>query len=192
MKFMQRVWGSEDLRFALQLNGALAELGWGGWKLVALPLVLKNTVKPEILENDGKAVLEFLARVKRARKISAGEVDLVWRTRVEKCALERLGSIKERLGGGVASEVDDILTLSSLFSDGITTVLIDLVDSGLNTHPQTTTAWVLGMALSALSRRDKKEWAGKVDITKWAKLAVERWASNAEVLDAIVELSGEV
>lgn len=197
MKFLQRAWGSEDhFGFALQLNGALAELGWGGWKLVALPLVLKNTVKPEVLEAHGQRVLQFLARVKKAKRVSAGEADLVWRTRVEKCALERLGSVKERLGGDAAgeaaSEVDDILALSSFFSDAITTVLIDLIDSALNTDPQISTAWVLGIALSTLSRREKKEWAGRVDITKWAKLAVERWSSNTEVLEAIVELSGEV
>lgn len=192
MKFLQRVWGSEDFRFAMQLNGALAELGWGGWKLVALPLVLKNSVKPEVLEKHGGRVLEFLARVKKAKKISPGEVDLVWRTRVEKCALERLGSVKERLGSDVASEVDDILTLSSFFSDAITTVLVDLIDCGLSADPQTSTVWVLGIALSALSRREKKEWAGKVDMNKWAKLAVERWAGEAEVLEAVVGLSGQV
>jgi hypothetical protein len=52
--------------------------------------------------------------------------------------------------------------------------------------------WMLGLALSALSRREKKEWAGKVDITKWTKLAAERWASNAEVLEAVVDISREV
>lgn len=96
-KFLQRSWTTsiegEDrttLHFALKLNGCLAELGWGGWKLVALPLLLKNTVSQGVLEQDPRRVLEFLASLKKANRLNTAETDLVWRDKLEKWTLVRL------------------------------------------------------------------------------------------------------
>lgn len=97
LKFLQRAWNTSGdstdtatLNFALKLNGILADLGWGGWKLVALPLLLKMTVSPVVLEQEPRKVLEFLAALKRAKKLNAGETDLVWREKIERWTLTRL------------------------------------------------------------------------------------------------------
>ncbi|RXW23686.1 hypothetical protein EST38_g2153 [Candolleomyces aberdarensis] len=203
MKFLQRAWGlierpSQDadddvcVEFALRLNGSLAELGWGGWKLIALPLVLKMSIKPNLLEKHTTKLFAFLAVLRKSKKISSNEVDLVWRTKVEKCALERLNLLKEQRGVDVAIEVTDILTLSSFFSETITSVLIDILDSGLGKQVEAeiqSSAWILGTALETLSRRDKSEWSSRANVRRWANLILERWTSSAEMLDAIVTLS---
>jgi U3 small nucleolar RNA-associated protein 20 len=97
-KYLQRAWGvhtdtpdeSISLQFALKVNGCLAELGWGGWKLVGLPLALKMCVLPRVLEGEPRMVLGLLAALRRGKKLSPGDTDLVWRTKVEKWALGRL------------------------------------------------------------------------------------------------------
>ncbi|KAF9461848.1 hypothetical protein BDZ94DRAFT_790553 [Collybia nuda] len=98
-KLLQRSWASPDtLRFALKLNGCLADLGWGGWKLIALPLILKLTISPSVLEKEPRAVLRFLASLRRAKRLSSGETDLVWRERLEKWTLERLKTWNKESG----------------------------------------------------------------------------------------------
>ncbi|KAF6761034.1 hypothetical protein DFP72DRAFT_1002832 [Ephemerocybe angulata] len=199
MKFLQRTWSlasGDDFHwtFVIQLNGALAELGWGGWKLVALPLLLKNTVKEGVAMKEG--TFSFLARVRRGKKLSVEQTDLVWRTRVEKAARERLGEV-EKLGGA-AAEVNDILTLSPFFSPTITPVIISLIDTFLINSPPApaptnpAASWILGTALDALSNRNKEEWAQKVDARKWASLVLERWGQSSELLEAMVQLAQEL
>ncbi|KAJ2918304.1 hypothetical protein MD484_g2111, partial [Candolleomyces efflorescens] len=204
MKFLQRAWGFVErpprddgddfcLEFALRLNGSLAELGWGGWKLVALPLVLKMSVKPNLLEKQTTKLFTFLAVLRKSKKISSGEVDLVWRTKVEKCALDRLGVLKEQSGVDVATEINDILTLSSFFSGALTSILVEILDSNLGkqveVEVQSSFAWVLGAALETLSKRDQSEWSSKADVRKWANLVLQRWTSSPEMLEATVALS---
>ncbi|KAJ7582352.1 hypothetical protein C8J56DRAFT_792691, partial [Mycena floridula] len=40
-KLLEQSW--TDTRFVIQLHGTLAELGWGGWKMITLPMLLKKT-----------------------------------------------------------------------------------------------------------------------------------------------------
>lgn len=91
------------LLFALQLSGCLAEAGWGGWKLVAQPLVLRMTVAPEVLEAQPRKVLSLLAALKRAKMLGNGEADIVWRERLEKWALGRLKLWEQGEGGEAVS-----------------------------------------------------------------------------------------
>jgi len=83
-KFLERSW--EHPVFAIRVHGALAELGWGGWKLIALPTVLKMT--PQLLETEPRRTIGLLAALHRERKL--GEVDLVWRLKVETWVTSRL------------------------------------------------------------------------------------------------------
>jgi len=122
LKFLQRTWDvstsstlmSDDgpntrrsqLHFALKLNGCLADSGWGGWRMVAIPLLSKSVVKPDILEKEPKLLLDFLAKLKRGKNINPAEMDVVWRTRIEACALARLASWKEK------GTVDSVSTLN--------------------------------------------------------------------------------
>lgn len=113
-KVLERTWsilsteGVEDddaWAFSLRLNGTLAELGWGGWKMVGLPMLLKATSKGSsyLQTSDGmndeqkrgriRLFFSFLATLRRHKKISAGEVDMVWRNRLETLAVSRLRSL---------------------------------------------------------------------------------------------------
>jgi U3 small nucleolar RNA-associated protein 20 len=91
-----------------------------------------------------------------------------------------------------ATEVNDIFALSSFFSEAVTSILIDILDSNLGKQGEVdiqSSSWVLGAALETLSKRDQSEWSSKADVRKWANLVLERWTSSAEMLEAIVTLS---
>ena len=92
--------------FSLKFNGCLASSNWGGWKLVALPLLYRSALKPEV---DSKVLLDFLARLKRTGKVGDSgekekEVEGMWK-KVEGYAVGRLTVLKEECG----REMDDSL-----------------------------------------------------------------------------------
>lgn len=74
---------------ALALCGALAELNWGGWKLLALPLVLKHT--GTLLKTMPGKTLALLASLERGGRLEKGAVDVVWKTRLEGWVEEPFG-----------------------------------------------------------------------------------------------------
>ena len=120
---MQRSWGlnrqdgdEDPLLFALKFNGCLAELEWGGWKLVALPLLLKSTVKSDLIEKRPRRLIGFLAALKTAKKLITGETDAVWRARIEKCALDRLRAWKKQDDDSVGFCQFTCHLLSSIFT----------------------------------------------------------------------------
>lgn len=112
LKFLQRTWrwnsgtAEEELMspqelkvlvtFTLKFNGCLAASNWGGWKLVALPLLYRSVLKPDV---DSKVLLEFLARLKRVGKIGVEKekAEGVWK-KVEEYAVVRLTALKEKCG----------------------------------------------------------------------------------------------
>ena len=125
LKFLQRTWrwnsattehepmslreSAGIVTFALKFNGCLASSNWGGWKLVALPLLYRSVLKPDM---DSKVLLHFLARVKRLGKVGGGgekekEAEGMWK-KVEGCAVGRLTVLKEKCG----REMDDSLVSS--------------------------------------------------------------------------------
>ncbi|KDQ28426.1 hypothetical protein PLEOSDRAFT_1077268 [Pleurotus ostreatus PC15] len=74
-KLLESSWS--DPAYAIKLHGALADLGWGGWKSLALPNVLKQT--PNLLQNDPHNTIHLLSVLHRDKRL--GEVDLVWKQR---------------------------------------------------------------------------------------------------------------
>lgn len=74
---------------ALELCGALAELGWGGWRLLALPSVLKWT--GELLGSMPGRMLELLAALEEGGRLEKDVVDVVWRKRVMDWVERRFG-----------------------------------------------------------------------------------------------------
>lgn len=74
-KLLESSW--TDPAYAIKLHGALADLGWGGWKSLALPNVLKQT--PNLLQNDPHNAIHLLSVLHRDKRL--GEVDLVWKQR---------------------------------------------------------------------------------------------------------------
>lgn len=93
--------------FTLKFNGCLASSNWDGWKLIALPLLYRSVLKPEI---DPKVLLAFLARLRRVGKVGGSgdekekgkEAESVWE-KVEEYAIARMTASKEKYG----REMDD-------------------------------------------------------------------------------------
>ena len=97
---------AELVTFTLKFNGCLASSNWGGWKLVALPLLYRSILKPEV---DSKVLLDFLARLKRVGKVGGSgekekEAEGMWK-KVEGYAVARLKALKVKCG----REMDDSL-----------------------------------------------------------------------------------
>lgn len=91
-----------QVTFTLKFNGCLASSNWGGWKLIALPLLYRSVFK---LDVDSGVLLNFLARLRRVGKIGGSivekekekEAEGVWK-KVEEYAVARLMALKEKCG----------------------------------------------------------------------------------------------
>jgi U3 small nucleolar RNA-associated protein 20 len=109
--------------FGLMLCGVLAELGWGGWKLVGLPALLKAT--PSLLQAEPTLTLRLLASLQHSGKL--GEVDIVWKRSVDSWIQTHLSSWE------ISDEsVDDLYNITSLHIRrllGIFPLLIELSNS---------------------------------------------------------------
>lgn len=94
---MEHVWSSAankeplQTKFVLELYGVLVEMGWGGWKMIALPTLLKRSVA--LLDGDALGTLRLLAKVKEEGKL--GDVDLVWKRGLETWLVKALQSWDE-------------------------------------------------------------------------------------------------
>jgi hypothetical protein len=116
LKFLQHLWNDfaptqpqpqpqtqTRLAFTLKFHLCLAEAGWGGWKLIAAPVLFRATVKPEVglVQGDGqRRLVGFLAALMRADKLgNVAELELGWKRKVE-------AVVNERLGGGKWKEGD--------------------------------------------------------------------------------------
>ncbi|EEB96387.1 hypothetical protein MPER_04489 [Moniliophthora perniciosa FA553] len=72
---LARLWDNDDMvKFTLQLHGILADLSWGGWKMIALPVLMRKT--PKFIEGRGREIIRPLAFISRSGKISLTDVDL--------------------------------------------------------------------------------------------------------------------
>ena len=119
LKFLQRTWRwnsatakheesmspqelAISMTFTLKFNGCLASSNWGGWRLVALPLLYRSILKPDM---DSKVLLNFLARLRRVGKVGGSgggkekekEAEGVWK-KLEEYAFARLAALKEKCG----------------------------------------------------------------------------------------------
>ncbi|KAF8161520.1 armadillo-type protein [Crassisporium funariophilum] len=98
------------------------------------------------------------------------------------------------------AELEDILTLSPLFSGGICSPLIELINSTIdstvlleaNTTPttiQANSARVLGACMQALAKRDKIEWGGKLPLAAWSIKGIGHWSWSSDVLGGLFVLA---
>ncbi|KAF8641440.1 hypothetical protein AX16_009953 [Volvariella volvacea WC 439] len=225
VKFLERVWSlaTEDVTraasltdsnanadtgnghawvFALRLSGSLAELGWGGWKVVGVPLTIKATNRATNGDWSSQAgkkrralLLGYLASMKRLKRIGASETDMVWRKRIESLAAGRLdeiaasltpeGSIasedgpKTWLDDETAAEANNIFELSPFFTPAFSAVLARTIDTILQAvadHPSITqdrnVAWLVGACMKALGKR------GLQGIGDNAESDINRWVKE--------------
>ncbi|KAG1734522.1 armadillo-type protein [Suillus lakei] len=175
--------------FGLMLCGVLAELGWGGWKLVGLPTLLKAT--PSLLQAEPSLTLRLLASLQRSGKL--GEVDIVWKRSVDSWIQTHLSSWE------ISDEsVDDLYNIMSLsvFVDSLAPLLVPIIERALNTSTpeanwQTShanAAWVIGTCMQALSRCKSASWETQVDLSAWTTEIVEHWSWSDKVLVGLVSL----
>ncbi|KAG2749045.1 hypothetical protein P692DRAFT_201805432 [Suillus brevipes Sb2] len=151
--------------FGLMLCGVLAELGWGGWKLVRLSALLKTT--PGLLQAEPTLTLRLL----RFRNIPGSWVNL---------------EISDE-------SVDDLydLTSPSTFADSLAPLLVPIIERALNTWTpeanwrasHANAAWVIGTCMQALSRCKSASWETQVDLPTWTTEIVEHWSWSAKSID---------
>ncbi|KAG2752966.1 hypothetical protein P692DRAFT_201706512, partial [Suillus brevipes Sb2] len=175
--------------FGLMLCGVLAELGWGGWKLVGLPALLKAT--PSLLQAEPTLTLRLLASLQHSGKL--GEVDIVWKRSVDSWIQTHLSSWE------ISDEsVDDLYNITSLstFADSLAPLLVPIIERALNTSTpeanwrasHANAAWVIGTCMQALSRCKSASWETQVDLPTWTTEIVEHWSWSEKVLIGLVAL----
>lgn len=85
---IEKSW-SGDNGLTLRLHGSLAQIGWGGWKMVALPGLVGRT-GTLLSSDDAKDAIRLFALLTRDGKLSSAQVDMVWKARINKWVCDRL------------------------------------------------------------------------------------------------------
>lgn len=88
-KVLERAWKGDPM-FAILLSGSLSDMDWGGWKLIALPHVLRHT--SPLLQSESpdvsKYALRLLARLSKEGKLESSE--RAWKETVGAWVIQRL------------------------------------------------------------------------------------------------------
>ncbi|TFK68467.1 hypothetical protein BDN72DRAFT_821164 [Pluteus cervinus] len=206
----------ESWVFALRINGALAELGWGGWKALGMPLMLKatgrvayqyqqdkETLYSEPTKQKRRLLISFLASLRRMKKLPTGETDLVWRTRVENLATHRIEWLMKQdlttLNDDMTEEINDLMTLSSLFPASLFALLVEIIDHlvsldrpivenlGTTSSGAKNLAWLVGVCLKTLAKRDSQDHEiVSFDVGRWIRECVLKWSWSVEVVEGLV------
>jgi U3 small nucleolar RNA-associated protein 20 len=183
---VERSW--EHPTFGITLCGALSDLHWGGWKMIALPKVLKITKQTS--EAEPHVMLRLLATLHRAKLL--GGADMVWKTQVDVWVSQRLSAWKP--GESSVVELNHILALSTLVSTmsqhlvRIVKVVLESQDSTIDRPVLAELAWILGSCMRGLAGRRAEEWNAHVDIVSWASMCAEKWAWSDFVLGSLAKL----
>ncbi|PFH47399.1 hypothetical protein AMATHDRAFT_67804 [Amanita thiersii Skay4041] len=209
--------GDVLLAFTLPLHASLAQLSWGGWKLIALPLVVKHSLHILSIASTESAVpvstylIHFLGALRRDQKLSPSDVDIVWKQRLEKLCLETISSLgfgddtdvthNENQGiiwhQDAAAVLNDVLALSSFFSPAFPRMLVELINRTLESFPtlsnqpvpNANAAWVIGTCMQSLAGFGASDWSSEVDLTVWILACTKKFPWSADVLDGLVALS---
>ncbi|KAG8220545.1 armadillo-type protein [Butyriboletus roseoflavus] len=176
-------------RFGISLLGALAELFWGGWKLVALPILFRST--GDLLATEPKQTLRLFANLRHSDKL--GEVDIVWRRTVDIWLCERL-SHWELSPDGV-DELHNLLSLS-VYVERTPALLVGMIQRMLDApDPEASwnashvnAAWVLRTCMHALAGSKNISWRQQVDLAEWTRTVVQRWSWSQCALTGLVGL----
>ncbi|KAI0364815.1 hypothetical protein BV20DRAFT_955505 [Pilatotrama ljubarskyi] len=186
-KVLERSW--ERPLLGIELTGALSDLSWGGWKLVAAPHISGNTHK--LLESCPAQMLELLAALNRAKRLN--DMDVVWKQRFQTWVDPTFGSWEHTEQN--ARMLEHVLELSSLLTS-VSKLLVHIVDQELeredprseyeNTYANS--AWVIGACAECLSERPIAEWADSVDVAKWTAKVVNKWGWSSRALEGLVPL----
>ncbi|KAJ6531776.1 armadillo-type protein [Mycena capillaripes] len=208
---LDTVWtaGSDTaVSFAISLTGALAELGWSGWRAIGVPVLLRMSSKV-IMAKDGVEELQrrtvgLIAELWRTKKLGTGDGDVVWRNCIESWGVRKLREMAgsaTALNWDQATQLTDILALSSFFSQssGISAVLVELCEAvlALTSSPSSAPSgpshsWFVGTCMKALSQRSATEWQN-LELGRWVRTCAtvgSQWADSADILEALAALLG--
>ncbi|GJE97349.1 DRIM domain-containing protein [Phanerochaete sordida] len=185
-KVLARVWARPAL--ALELCAVLADLNWGGWKLLALPQVVKHV--PDLLDTHAEKALELLSALQQAKRL---HVEAPWKQRLQAWFAERLagwsGSSEQALILYHAIALSDLLpALSPILVSIITATLAAESPRDEYEQRETNSAWVLGSCLACLARRNPTEWRAHADIAAWTTSLVAQWHWSGYALEGLVSL----
>lgn len=88
-RVFERAW-SERPALALHMTGALLELGWGGWQMIALPHVVKMSLTLLEADKETMQVLEVLSAAHWENKLAG--VDERWTSRLHRWVTARFAN----------------------------------------------------------------------------------------------------
>ncbi|KAI0359462.1 hypothetical protein OH77DRAFT_1472682 [Trametes cingulata] len=186
-KVLERSW--ERPLLGIELTGALSDLSWGGWKLVAAPHVSANTHK--LLESHPAQTLELLAALHREKRLN--DMDIVWKQRFQAWVDKTFASWTHSEQN--VQMLEHILELSSLLTS-VSGLLVHIVEQELEREEPRSeyestyanSAWVIGACAECLSQRPIGEWADAVDVAKWTTRVVDKWGWSSRALEGLVPL----
>ncbi|OBZ65821.1 U3 small nucleolar RNA-associated protein 20 [Grifola frondosa] len=186
-KVLERSWQRPVL--GIELTGALSDLSWGGWKLIALPHITKTT--HQLLESHPKETLGLLAALHREKRL--GNMDIVWKQRLQAWVDKRFSKWEHTEENLLL--LNDIIALSSLLTS-ISTLLIQVVDTTLEApdpreefeSSYANSAWLIGACAQCLSMRAPPEWVDKVDLIAWTTAVAEKWGWSSNALGGLIPL----
>jgi U3 small nucleolar RNA-associated protein 20 len=176
-------------KFGASLLGALAELSWGGWKLVALPALFRST--GDLLATEPKQTLRLFASLCHSDKL--GEVDIVWRHTIDLWLCER-SSYWELSPDGV-DELRNLLSLS-VYAEKMPALLVAITQRMLDaSDPEASwnashvnATWVLSTCMHALVGSKNESWRQQVDLAGWTRMVVQRWSWSQCALAGLASL----
>ncbi|KAG9124195.1 U3 snoRNP protein [Ceratobasidium sp. 392] len=158
----------------MRIAAILSELGWGGWKSMVLPHVLRRT--SETLISSPAQTLSVLAHLYSAGRL---DVDSVW---IAQVGPDMLTMLQNWNVGDSTTELLNILTLSPLLPN--TAPDVSRVVTLLHTAKKPDDI-VLGAALKTLAGLNgAAAEVGKIELMEM----VEKWGWSESVMDALVEI----
>jgi U3 small nucleolar RNA-associated protein 20 len=183
-KALEHAWGNLPISFAVQLSGALAELGWGGWKQVALPLFLRGSLKS--LDTETITTIAVLCR--EGMIDPEFGVDVVWRVKVENWLIDKLKTWGEQGVTDSVGVINDVFSISENFPT-TSQAMLQILDLTLADQQQRYSSLIVASCLRCLSKHDKKHWGStQVDVGKWVVQASKQWPMDPDVLGGLVAL----
>ncbi|KAF9234002.1 armadillo-type protein [Melanogaster broomeanus] len=187
----------ETPKFGVLLLGALSELSWGGWKLIALPTLLRST--STLLEKEPRKTSRLLSGLRRSDKL--GEVDIVWRHTVDTWVCDRLS--RWELSMDSVDELHNLLSLS-MYVEKMPVLLVGIVERMLDAQEpeeswrasHANAAWVLWACMHALAKTKERsvERTDLVNCHFTAQLKVNLrplWSPVAEALSTLAKRFGD-
>ncbi|KAI8978169.1 hypothetical protein BD414DRAFT_422300 [Trametes punicea] len=187
-KVLERSWERPIL--GIELTGALSDLSWGGWKLLAAPHVSSKTHL--LLDSHPAETLELLAVLHKEKRLN--DMDIVWKQRFQAWVEKTFASWEHNERN--VQLLQHVLELSNLLPS-LSNLLVRIVEQTLRAESPraeyeatyANSAWVIGACLECLFERSVTEWADAVDLATWTMTIVDKWGWSSRALEGLAPLA---